>query len=194
MSFLFKVSVLLLVSQLCAAFSMPSERANQGSISAISRLPLVVQSPHVLNMRAPKYTSVSTSPDGDAITESSPSETMLKSLSRRSILGITIGLITGVVGVRGEASLADDDSTPATDDDDEKAKEAAAADAAKERMAQRIAESKTKYRKPVDLVKQRKETTDYSCVASTGSPCPEGLVPREIQKELAGVLDGMVKN
>mmetsp|Transcript_10978 Transcript_10978/g.25980 ORF Transcript_10978/g.25980 Transcript_10978/m.25980 type:complete len:127 (+) Transcript_10978:94-474(+) len=49
----------------------------------------------------------------------------------------------------------------------------AAAEAAKERMRQKIAESKKNYRKASDLVKQRKETTDYSCVADTGSPCPE---------------------
>jgi hypothetical protein len=66
--------------------------------------------------------------------------------------------------------------------------EAAQKAAAKERMAQRIAESKLKYRKPTDLVIERKENTDYSCVSTTGSPCPEGLVPVEIQRELIGVL------
>jgi len=49
----------------------------------------------------------------------------------------------------------------------------AAAEAAKERMRQKIAESKKNYRKTSDLVKERKETTDYSCVAETGSPCLE---------------------
>ena len=61
--------------------------------------------------------------------------------------------------------------------------------AAKERMRQRIADSKNKYRKSSDLVKQRKDTTDYSCVAETGSPCPEGLVPRAVQREIVGVLE-----
>ena len=56
-----------------------------------------------------------------------------------------------------------------------------------------VHESKKNYRKPTDLVKERKDTTDYSCVAQTGSPCPEGLVPREIQKGIVEALDGVVK-
>ena len=67
--------------------------------------------------------------------------------------------------------------------------EAAVAAAAKERMRQRIAESKKNYRKSTDLVQQRKDTTDYSCVAETGSPCPEGLVPRAVQREIIGALE-----
>ena len=63
------------------------------------------------------------------------------------------------------------------------------AEAAKERMRQRIADSKSNYRKSSDLVKQRKDTTDYSCVAETGSPCPEGLVPRAVQREIIGALE-----
>lgn len=70
------------------------------------------------------------------------------------------------------------------------------AEAAKERMRQRIADSKRKYRKSSDLVKQRKDTTDYSCVSETGSPCPEGLVPRAVQREIVGVLEksGIISN
>ena len=67
--------------------------------------------------------------------------------------------------------------------------EAAVAAAAKERMRQRIADSKKNYRKSTDLVQQRKDTTDYSCVAETGSPCPEGLVPRAVQREIIGALE-----
>jgi histidine ammonia-lyase len=73
-----------------------------------------------------------------------------------------------------------------TDDNDA---EAAAAAAAKERMRQRIADSKKNYRKSTDLVQQRKDTTDYSCVSETGSPCPEGLVPRAVQREIIGALE-----
>jgi len=35
----------------------------------------------------------------------------------------------------------------------------------------------------------RKDSTDYSCVAETGSPCPEGLVPRAVQREIVGALE-----
>ena len=56
-------------------------------------------------------------------------------------------------------------------------------------MRQRIADSKNNYRKSSDLVNQRKDTTDYSCVATTGSPCPEGLVPRAVQREIVGALE-----
>ena len=67
--------------------------------------------------------------------------------------------------------------------------DAGAAAANKERMRQRIADSKKNYRKSTDLVQQRKDTTDYSCVAETGSPCPEGLVPRAVQREIIGALE-----
>ncbi|KAL7544094.1 hypothetical protein ACHAXR_013544 [Thalassiosira sp. AJA248-18] len=76
------------------------------------------------------------------------------------------------------------DSEPA-----EQLSEAAKAEAAKERMRQRIADSKKSYRKPTDLVMTRKDSTDYSCVAETGSPCPEGLVPRAVQREIVGALE-----
>jgi hypothetical protein len=75
----------------------------------------------------------------------------------------------------------------ATDDNNNDAEAAAAA--AKERMRQRIADSKKNYRKSTDLVQQRKDTTDYSCVSETGSPCPEGLVPRAVQREIIGALE-----
>jgi hypothetical protein len=102
-----------------------------------------------------------------------------KVVSRRSLFAImSVGL---AVAVAPEVSLAAAET--AVDDD-----AAAAAAAAKERMAQKIADSKLKYRKPTDLVKDRKDNTDYSCVAATGSPCPEGLVPRSVQKELVGAL------
>ena len=105
--------------------------------------------------------------------------------SRRSILA---GLLSGVVlpPVPRRNAIADDAAPPMSDEDRAKA-------AARERMAQRIAESKKNYRKPTDLVKERKDTTDYSCVAQTGSPCPEGLVPREIQKGIVEALDSVVK-
>ena len=45
-------------------------------------------------------------------------------------------------------------------------------DEAKEKMRKRIEESKKNYRKPTDLVEERKKT-DYSCVLETGSPCPD---------------------
>ena len=72
---------------------------------------------------------------------------------------------------------------------DNDAEAAAVAAANKERMRQRIADSKKNYRKSTDLVQQRKDTTDYSCVAETGSPCPEGLVPRAVQREIIGALE-----
>ena len=105
--------------------------------------------------------------------------------SRRSILA---GLLSGVVlpPVPCRNAIAEDAAPPMSDEDRAKAD-------ARERMAQRIAESKKNYRKPTDLVKERKDTTDYSCVAQTGSPCPEGLVPREIQKGIVEALDGVVK-
>ncbi len=108
--------------------------------------------------------------------------------SRRSTFGTLAGLLSGVVlpPVPCRNAIAED-TAPAMSDEDK-----ARADA-RERMAQRIAESKKNYRKPTDLVKERKDTTDYSCVAQTGSPCPEGLVPREIQKGIVEALDGIVK-
>lgn len=90
----------------------------------------------------------------------------------------------GLVFAAPRAVLADE---PAVSDAD-------AAEAAKERMRQRIAESKKNYRKPTDLVKERKDTTDYSCVSETGSPCPEGLVPRVVQREIVGALDKLQKS
>lgn len=59
--------------------------------------------------------------------------------------------------------------------DDVAAAQKAAAEAAKERMRQKIADSKKNYRSTAELVKDRKETTDYSCVEATGSPCAQGL-------------------
>ena len=108
--------------------------------------------------------------------------------SRRSTLGTLTGLLSGValLPVPCRSAIAEDTALPMSDEDKAKAD-------ARERMAQRIAESKKNYRKPTDLVKERKDTTDYSCVAQTGSPCPEGLVPREIQKGIVEALDGVVK-
>mmetsp|Transcript_24787 Transcript_24787/g.59793 ORF Transcript_24787/g.59793 Transcript_24787/m.59793 type:complete len:175 (+) Transcript_24787:63-587(+) len=78
--------------------------------------------------------------------------------------------------------------------DEPAASDADAPEEAKERMRKRIAESKKNYRKPTDLVKERKDTTDYSCVSDTGSPCPEGLVPKAVQREIVGVLDKLEKS
>mmetsp|Transcript_27283 Transcript_27283/g.58384 ORF Transcript_27283/g.58384 Transcript_27283/m.58384 type:complete len:134 (-) Transcript_27283:328-729(-) len=92
---------------------------------------------------------------------SSPVETKSEAfVTRRSAAIAVIGSALAVPGL----AFAANDQTEA---------EKAAAEAARERMRQRIAESKKNYRKGSDLVKQRKETTDYSCVAETGSPCPE---------------------
>jgi hypothetical protein len=104
-------------------------------------------------------------------------------MSRRSLFAM-IGIGIAVAGAP-EASLAA--AATAVDNGDEASQKAAAA-VAKERMAQRIADSKLKYRKPTDLVKDRKDNTDYSCVATTGSPCPEGLIPTSVQRELIGAL------
>ena len=103
---------------------------------------------------------------------------------RRHNLNLLSGVVLPPVPRRNAIA---EDTAPAMSDEDK-----AKADA-RERMAQRIAESKKNYRKPTDLVKERKDTTDYSCVAQTGSPCPEGLVPREIQKGIVEALDGVVK-
>ena len=69
------------------------------------------------------------------------------------------------------ASLGASAAAPDPTEAQRKAADEAAAAEARERMKRRIEESKKNYRKPTDLVKQRKETTDYSCVAETGSPC-----------------------
>ena len=50
--------------------------------------------------------------------------------------------------------------------------EKAAIARAKENMKKKIEASKKSYRKTNDLVKQRKETTDYSCLDKA---CPDGL-------------------
>jgi len=112
----------------------------------------------------------------------SMSDTTDAFLTRRSAAISVLGCMFAVPGAALAASVGDEEPLDA-------AQKAAAAEAAKERMRQRIAESKTIYRKPTDLVKQRKDTTDYSCVSETGSPCPEGLVPRIVQREIVGVLD-----
>jgi hypothetical protein len=106
----------------------------------------------------------------------------LESVSRRSVFAMisTIGL---AVAVAPETSLA------AATDVAVNGEEASQKAAAKERMAQRIADSKLKYRKPTDLVKDRQDNTDYSCVSATGSPCPEGLVPTSVQRELIGAFE-----
>ena len=74
----------------------------------------------------------------------------------------------------GSVFVAAPDLAFAADVDDAAAQKAAA-EAAKERMRQKIADSKKNYRSTAALVKDRKETTDYSCVAETGSPCAQGL-------------------
>lgn len=103
-------------------------------------------------------------------------------LSRRSFFSVGSSMGLGLLFVSTAApALAETATTTTTDNIID---EAAAKQAAKERMAQRIADSKLKYRKPTDLVQDRKDNTDYSCVASTGSPCPEGLVPTAVQREL----------
>jgi acyl-CoA reductase-like NAD-dependent aldehyde dehydrogenase len=111
------------------------------------------------------------------------------SMQRRAAFGLigTTLMTAAVVAVAPEPTLA----MAADANADEAAQAAAAAtkQAAKERMEQRIAESKKNYRKPTDLVRERKENTDYSCVAATGSPCPEGMVPTVVQKTVLGALE-----
>lgn len=108
-----------------------------------------------------------------------------------AMIGLGAGTATLALPISTKAAIAaaaeggDKNSSASNSSiEDEAAKKAAA----KERMAQRIAESKLNYRKPTDLVIERKENTDYSCVSTTGSPCPEGLVPAAVQREIVGAL------
>lgn len=80
--------------------------------------------------------------------------------------------LTGILFFAGVPTMAL--AADANGEDDAAAQKAAAA----ERMKQKIAASKQNYRKPTDLVKDRKANTDYSCVSATGSPCVE-----EVTKE-----------
>lgn len=97
-------------------------------------------------------------------------------LTRRSA---AFSLLNCIFTVPSLAHAVDEpESTAAAQKDNSYLKvesEAAKVDATKERMRQRIAESKKNYRKPTDLVKERRETTDYSCVSDTGSPCLKKL-------------------
>mmetsp|Transcript_18974 Transcript_18974/g.39825 ORF Transcript_18974/g.39825 Transcript_18974/m.39825 type:complete len:208 (+) Transcript_18974:180-803(+) len=114
--------------------------------------------------------------------------------SRRSAISV-LGCMTFAIPRAAQASSTT--STTTTNDDEplsDAAQKVAAAEAAKERMKQRIAASKKNYRKSTDLVMQRKDVTDYSCVSETGSPCPEGLVPRAVQREIVGALDKLKDN
>ena len=112
-------------------------------------------------------------------------------MQRRAAFGLigTTLMTATVVAVAPEPTLAADADGGKDEAVQKAAADAAAKQAAKERMEQRIAESKKNYRKPTDLVKSRKDNTDYSCVAATGSPCPEGLVPTAVQKTVLGALE-----
>ena len=124
----------------------------------------------------------SSNSDGGGLTRRSASASLIHSI-------FTIGSVcTAVTAGTGMTHPVRVYATTGTATD-EKKNDAEAAAAAKERMKQRIADSKTNYRKSTDLVKQRKDTTDYSCVSDTGSPCPEGLVPRAIQREIIGAIE-----
>mmetsp|Transcript_53003 Transcript_53003/g.128582 ORF Transcript_53003/g.128582 Transcript_53003/m.128582 type:complete len:148 (-) Transcript_53003:20-463(-) len=105
-------------------------------------------------------------------------------VSRRSTLAF---ILTTVAAASVPVLPALADTTGDDDDEEEEARQLKLA--AQERMAQRIADSKKNYRKPTDLVQERKENTDYSCVAAAGSPCPEGLVPRQVQKGIVEALE-----
>mmetsp|Transcript_46171 Transcript_46171/g.53398 ORF Transcript_46171/g.53398 Transcript_46171/m.53398 type:complete len:163 (+) Transcript_46171:68-556(+) len=108
-------------------------------------------------------------------------------LTRRSVI---FGAMVGVGSFSGAAMLPPGVAVATFLSPDAQAdKEAAEVAARKELMRERIAASKKNYRKSTDLVKQRKDTTDYSCVADTGSPCPEGLVPRAVQRGIVEALE-----
>ena len=111
------------------------------------------------------------------------------SISRRSAAFSIFGGMIAAIPTLARAADNDDDPVPSAAEDESSLSEAARAEAAKERMRRRIAESKKNYRKSADLVQARKENTNYSCVAETGSPCPEGLVPRAVQREIVGALE-----
>jgi hypothetical protein len=91
------------------------------------------------------------------LTPPSPSPSSI--CSRRSVFAVSAGIL----------ALAGLPLVTLADNDEEAAQKVAAA----ERMKQKIAASKLKYRRPTDLVKDRKANTDYSCVSATGSPCVE---------------------
>jgi len=127
----------------------------------------------------------SSNSDGGGLTRRSASASVIHSIFT---IGSVCTAVTAGTGMTHPVRVYATTGT-ATDEKKNDAEAAAAAAAAKERMKQRIADSKTNYRKSTDLVKQRKDTTDYSCVSDTGSPCPEGLVPRAIQREIIGAIE-----
>ena len=53
--------------------------------------------------------------------------------------------------------------------------------AAKERMRKKIEDSKKNYRKTSDLVKERKDTTDYSCLVF--NDCPAKTINDKLSSE-----------
>mmetsp|Transcript_29539 Transcript_29539/g.45089 ORF Transcript_29539/g.45089 Transcript_29539/m.45089 type:complete len:181 (-) Transcript_29539:119-661(-) len=132
---------------------------------------------------------------GYGISEETPKKKMAHTISRRSSVFALVGLSAGITATLAVpiSSKAADNTLADANTNPEGLDEATQKAAAKEKMAQRIAESKLKYRKPTDLVMERKENTDYSCVSTTGSPCPEGLVPAAVQRELVGALQKQKK-
>lgn len=130
----------------------------------------------------------SSSPSTVTVRASSTNEAFHHVVTRRSAAFSVIGCVFAAPGLALAADELNVAAAAATQEDVLES-EAAKVEAAKERMRQRIAESKKSYRKPTDLVKQRKDTTDYSCVSDTGSPCPEGLVPRAVQREIVKALE-----
>ena len=113
---------------------------------------------------APRTTPNAASPQSQAQTHTNTQTPEAFVVTRRSAIGSAIAVCAAAtISAPGRVLAAEELS----------ADEKAAAEAAREKMRQRIEASKKNYRKGADLVKQRKETTDYSCVAETGSPCPE---------------------
>mmetsp|Transcript_8773 Transcript_8773/g.13186 ORF Transcript_8773/g.13186 Transcript_8773/m.13186 type:complete len:175 (-) Transcript_8773:224-748(-) len=120
------------------------------------------------------------------INESSPSTFTNNDAFQTTRRSATFSIISSIFAIPSLAHAASENSL---ESEPQELSEAEKAEAAKERMRQRIADSKKSYRKPTDLVMTRKDSTDYSCVAETGSPCPEGLVPRAVQREIVGALE-----
>ena len=82
--------------------------------------------------------------------------------------------------VMGSAVLVAAAPAVAKEEQSQEEKEAIAQ--AKERMRQKIAASKKNYRKTADLVQDRKETTDYSCLVFKDCPA-EGTTTQLLEEK-----------
>ena len=110
--------------------------------------------------------------------DTSPARALVSpAVSRRAVLGI---LVAPAVALYGPPhARADEDECDAACEEKikkalvEKTKARARA-AAKTRLEDA---KKGPLRKPTDLVENRRKTVDYSCVATTGSPCPTDEIP-----------------